>query len=64
MACLEEMPGGSLFSLKRAAARLRFAELHMSKPQNNVLWADDTKERCLTVMHNTVFEKTKHNISA
>jgi len=46
MACLEGLPGESLYSLKKnMAARLRFAKLHLNKPQdfwNNVIWSDET----------------------
>ena len=44
MACLERLPGESLLSLM--ALWLRFAKLHLDKPQDfwtNVLWTDETK---------------------
>ena len=44
MVCLEGLPGESFFSLKRKW--LRFAKLHLDKPQdfwNNALWTDETK---------------------
>ena len=36
----------SLFSKKNMAAQLRFAKLHLNKPQDlwyNVIWTDETK---------------------
>jgi len=57
-----------LISKKNMAARLRFAKLHLNKPQdlwNDVLQTDKTKVKMFC--HNAqchVWAKTKHSISA